>query len=390
MRNIMKKIFITLGIVAVVIIDLICILLNKLEPHKEYLSTSWMYGYADVEELTAHSDLIALIKVNGLSETINGSIPASIFEVNVTDGVLGCTIGDVISVYMTGGKTGNQIFEVKSDPLMKKGQEFLIFAQKNQDGTYTVLGGPQGRLVYANGLLNSLKNTDLPYINTLNNADVAEISKFDGLVNVQNETLEEIKARISSVLSKSGHNTLDKSDIALRYTYSFEEVDIFYYPNTSKFVMDNHNIKKEFTWNAGMNDGEDEIAFDVGSFLSNGKKQVVFHPVVGVGTGVLIEDIHVVDLETLEEYVIADFAIEAEKLVDMELFLDAENDLLKDVEKEEIFAGSYQYYEVKENSIIVNLNVSIQTYEVLGNFVGVLEEMDGKLNVREWKYEESK
>jgi len=202
MRNMMKKIFITLGIVAMAIIAVICIMLNKPEPHKEYLSTSWMYGYADVEELTAHSDLIALIKVNGLLETVGGSIPASVFEVNVTDGILGCTTGDVISIYMTGGKTGNQIFEVKSDPLMKKGQEFLIFARKNQDGTYTVLGGPQGRLVYANGLLNSLKNTDLPYVNTSNNVDVAEISKFDGLVNVHSETLEDIKDRISSVLVK--------------------------------------------------------------------------------------------------------------------------------------------------------------------------------------------
>lgn len=72
----------------------------------------------------------------------------------------------------------------------------MTFARKNEDGTCTVLGGPQGRRVYNNGMLNSLKNTDLPYANTKNNMDSAEISKFDGLVNVQNESLEEIKEQI--------------------------------------------------------------------------------------------------------------------------------------------------------------------------------------------------
>ena len=139
-----KSVFVIVGILAAIII-VICFLTAKNQPEKVYLSASWIYGYADVEELAEHSDLIALVKVKKLSENIAGKIPASIFEVKVEDGILGCENEDVISVYMTGGKSGNQIFEIKSDPLMKKGQEFLIFAQKNQDGTYTILGGPQGR-----------------------------------------------------------------------------------------------------------------------------------------------------------------------------------------------------------------------------------------------------
>lgn len=163
-----------------------------------------------------------------------------------------------------------------------------------------------------------------------------------------------------------------------KYVYNFEEVDITYNPNTTKFVIDNHNIQREYKWNVGMNNGEDEIIFEVGSFLNNGKEQIVYHPVVEVGTGILLEELHVVDVETLEEYVIEDFRVDEEQILVPET-----------LDKEKIFIGSYQYYELKENSIIVNLNVSIQTYEILGVFEGVIEEKDNNLYVREWTYVES-
>lgn len=196
-----KRVYVILA-AAIVLITTLCIFIKKNEPEKIYMSASWIYGYANVEELTEHSDLIALVKVDKLAENIEGKVPASIYNVTVIDGILGCKKDEVIPVYMTGGKNGNQTFEIKSDPLMKKRQQFLIFAQKNQDGTYTILGGPQGRLVYSKGMLNSLKNTELPYANAKSAKDTAELSKFDGLVNVQNESLEEVKEKIHSVLAK--------------------------------------------------------------------------------------------------------------------------------------------------------------------------------------------
>lgn len=159
------------------------------------------------------------------------------------------------------------------------------------------------------------------------------------------------------------------------YVYTFEEFDISYYPEAGKFILDNHNTQREYTWNVGMNNAEDEIIFAVDSFLNNGKKQIVFHPVIGVGTGTLLEELHVVDLETLEEYVIEDFVIDEEQIVIME-----------SLDKEKLIVGSYLYYELKDNRIIVKLNVSIETYEILGEFEGVLEEKDGKLYVREWSF----
>lgn len=195
-----KRIWIISGTVILAVVITVCIFVKRNQPEKVYMSASWMYGYADVEDLADNSDLIALVHVNRLSQSIDGRVPASIYEVTVLDGILGCEKGDILSVYMTGGRKGDQIFEIKSDPLMKKGQEFLIFAGKNQDGTCTVLGGPQGRLVYSKGMLNSLKYTKLPYMNTKGNPDQAEISKFDGVVDVQNESMEEIKGKINSVL----------------------------------------------------------------------------------------------------------------------------------------------------------------------------------------------
>lgn len=197
-----KRILIISGTVIFAIVVMVCVFIRMNQPEKVYMSASWIYGYANVEDLTEHSDLIALVKVNKLSQSIEGRVPASVYEATVIDGILGCEDEEKIFLYMTGGRMGNHIFEIKSDPLMKKGQEFLIFAQKNQDGTCTILGGPQGRLVYSKGMLNSLKNTELPYVNAKHNTDVAEISKFDGLVNVQNESLEEVKEKINSVLEK--------------------------------------------------------------------------------------------------------------------------------------------------------------------------------------------
>lgn len=190
-----KKVLIICGLMTLLVAFLCVVAMLDTKPQKEYISASWSYGYADVEELTEHSDLIALVKVNGLIKTLDKSVPASVYSVTVTDPILGCEKDEEISIYMTGGEIDGQIFEVDTDPLMEKNQEFMIFARKNEDGTHTILGGPQGRLLYEDGVLNSLKNTSLPYANTKNGKTV-----YDATVNVKDEDLEEIKARINSAL----------------------------------------------------------------------------------------------------------------------------------------------------------------------------------------------
>lgn len=124
-----------------------------------YTSVSSAYNYGDIEELAQNSDLIALVKVKGLVayEDVTAG-PFSTYEVEVIEPIYQCETGDKVKIFMTGGQNRKERIEVNGDPLMEKGQEFLVFTTKNQKrtDTYSILGGPQGRLSYENGKLYSL------------------------------------------------------------------------------------------------------------------------------------------------------------------------------------------------------------------------------------------
>ena len=83
-------------------------------------------------------------------------------EVTVTEAVYGCEDKQIIRITMQGGRAKYAICIVPTDPLMEPGQEFLIFANKNEDGTYSILNGEEGRFLYEDGLLTALQYTDLP------------------------------------------------------------------------------------------------------------------------------------------------------------------------------------------------------------------------------------
>ena len=83
-------------------------------------------------------------------------------EVTVTEAVYGCEDKQTIRITMQGGRAKYAICIVPTDPLMEHGQEFLIFANKNEDGTYSILKGEEGRFLYEDGLLTALQYTDLP------------------------------------------------------------------------------------------------------------------------------------------------------------------------------------------------------------------------------------
>lgn len=157
-----KKVILPISIIATVFICAIGIFIyskyNNVDTEVSYLSASWDYNYADINEISKASDLIALIRVNKqISEVEKNKLPFSIFEVEVIEPVYGCDVGDTISIYMTGGNINGKKLEIEDDPLLEKGQEFLVFTQKNNDGTYKILSGPQGRLEYKDKKLNSLQ-----------------------------------------------------------------------------------------------------------------------------------------------------------------------------------------------------------------------------------------
>lgn len=120
------------------------------------LSASWSYRYSDFKEITAESDLIALIKVDGLAELHSDqNTPMSVYNVKVIEPVYNID-ADNFKIKMTGAETDDMIYEIDDDPLLKKDEEFLVFCKSNEDGSYRIIGGPQGRFTYTDGKLNSL------------------------------------------------------------------------------------------------------------------------------------------------------------------------------------------------------------------------------------------
>lgn len=121
------------------------------------MNASWGYNYRDIEEIAKASDLIALVHVNGVENTfIENEIPYTTFSVSVITPIYNTNKDDEFIIYMTGGETEKQILEFADDPLLQKNDEILVFCKKNTDGTYRIISGPQGRLIYENGKLNSL------------------------------------------------------------------------------------------------------------------------------------------------------------------------------------------------------------------------------------------
>lgn len=161
---------------------------NETEPEKVMLNASRTYRYSDIEELTMNSDFIGIIEVTDDGTTQNANIiPHTIFSAKVIKPVYNCEENEEIKIFMTGGIKDNCLFEISDDPLMKKGDKYLIFARKNDDGTLTALGGSQGRMFYQDGHISSLNTIDsqvkenssspIDCINTTDEEIINEINK---------------------------------------------------------------------------------------------------------------------------------------------------------------------------------------------------------------------
>ena len=180
MKN--KKIILSISVIAIVTICILgingLVINNKDNQEVSYLSASWNYNYNDIQEISTDSDLIAIVQVNKLiSESQEEGIPYSTFEVEVIDPVYGCEKGETFPLYMTGSENAQKKIEIIDDPLLEVGQEFLIFTQKNEDGTYKILSGPQGRIEYKDGKLNSLQfvNSNVRENNTYMNIKIENV-----------------------------------------------------------------------------------------------------------------------------------------------------------------------------------------------------------------------
>lgn len=126
------------------------------------LCVSWAWGYGDgsgsIDDMAENSDLIALITVDGVERVYaQEGLPFTEFNVCVDIPIYNVKKGEKFGIIMTGQETETTLVELSSDPLMVEGEKALVFCKKNTDGTYRILGGPQGRFVYQDGKLTSLE-----------------------------------------------------------------------------------------------------------------------------------------------------------------------------------------------------------------------------------------
>lgn len=122
---------------------------------KVVMNASWVYNYKDVQELTEKSDLIAYVSINSMESYEENGIVKTKYQAEIVDEIYGEKTRTV-EIVMTGGVVGKTIYELEDDPLMSPKDEFMIFARKNTNGTYTILSGPQGRFVVEGNMVYSL------------------------------------------------------------------------------------------------------------------------------------------------------------------------------------------------------------------------------------------
>ena len=145
------------------------------QPQDQWIHVDWSKGYANLRELTLDSELIAFVTVQESAPTV-GQIPSTVFTVKIDTLLWGEPLDATFDIYMTGGKNADgSLTQVAGDPLMKEGEQYLVFCQENKDGTYTVLGGPQGRFRYREGTLTAIYQPDKS-LTVPRNADADTVS----------------------------------------------------------------------------------------------------------------------------------------------------------------------------------------------------------------------
>lgn len=126
---------------------------HRPQKQAQWVTGSWEKRYASLRELTADSELIAIVTVQERTAGKEDALPSTLFTVKIHTLLWGAPLTDTFTVAMTGGEKDGVLIQVTDDPLMEKEEMYLLFCTENTDGTFRVLGGPQGRFRYQDGSL---------------------------------------------------------------------------------------------------------------------------------------------------------------------------------------------------------------------------------------------
>ena len=123
------------------------------------IEASWAESYDSLAQMARASDVVVGVTITGVDslEIIASDpadpkfdIPMTVFRVRVDEPIdSGMRTGKEILVNQTGGTHTGVHFYIEDDPMMEVGDTAVLFLEEDEakPGTYSVLGGPTGRLV---------------------------------------------------------------------------------------------------------------------------------------------------------------------------------------------------------------------------------------------------
>ena len=119
---------------------------------------SWAWSYGSIGEIGAASDLVVVGTVGGVirvDHITDQGLPQTVFSVRVERTLKGDAGRGDLSVLQDGGQeSANTWAEAEDFPLMAAGDHVLLFLRPViRDGAtmWAITGGPQGRLLVADG-----------------------------------------------------------------------------------------------------------------------------------------------------------------------------------------------------------------------------------------------
>lgn len=126
---------------------------------------SWAESYESIEHLSAVADLIAVGTVKGVVE-VTGDVIAEArwgpvilyftdFAFSVEQVLKGPQDVREVMIHQTGAA---RKYEIHDDPLLKRGDKYVLFLHEYETGKCYILGGPQGRFQIIDGEVFSMDN----------------------------------------------------------------------------------------------------------------------------------------------------------------------------------------------------------------------------------------
>jgi hypothetical protein len=135
---------------------------------------SWAEWYRDVHSLKQHAEIVAIGAITGIKQQ-TGSTPLvfTTFAFGVSNVLYDPQhlATPVLNLFQTGGVVGNNLYQIRDDPLFHQGEMLLLFLHQSDKGLYHVIGGPSGRFEITNGMVSPITDMGVKFSGPLPVAD---------------------------------------------------------------------------------------------------------------------------------------------------------------------------------------------------------------------------